>query len=160
MRSVARRAQVDPALIHHFFRDKAELFMESVRAAFDEEQFIDRLVLSDFPRLGVHVARRYLEQWEDPNRRGPLMATIRSAVSREDAAELLSTFVIRQLEASLQQSTSLADAPVRAALVGSHLVGVAMARYILNIPAIADLPLEDVVARVGPVVQRYLEDGT
>ena len=158
VRGVARLAGVDPALIHHFFRDKAELFMESVRAAFDEEQFVERLTTTDFENLGVHVARRYLEQWEDPQRREPLMATIRAAVTSRDAALLLSTFVTRQLRESLERNTELTDAPTRAALIGAHLVGVALSRYILRSPTIVDLALDELVERVGATAQAYLSD--
>ena len=48
------------------------------------------------------------------------------------------------------------DAGLRASLVGSQLVGLAMARYIVGIEPLASAPPDAVVAAVAPNLQRYL----
>ena len=48
------------------------------------------------------------------------------------------------------------DAELRVELVASHLAGLAFARYQLKLEPIASTPVEDVVAWMGPTLQRYL----
>ncbi|MBV9351289.1 MAG: TetR/AcrR family transcriptional regulator, partial [Mycobacterium sp.] len=48
------------------------------------------------------------------------------------------------------------DAELRVELVASHLVGLAFARYQLKIEPLASAEIEDVVAWVGPTIERYL----
>jgi hypothetical protein len=45
---------------------------------------------------------------------------------------------------------------LRATLVGSQLIGLGMARYVVRIEPLASAPVEEVVAAVAPTVQRYL----
>jgi len=40
--------------------------------------------------------------------------------------------------------------------VASHLMGLAFARYQLRIEPLASTPVDDLVALVGPTVERYL----
>jgi hypothetical protein len=44
----------------------------------------------------------------------------------------------------------------RASVAGSQIVGLAVARYIVRIAALADADREELVAAVGPTIQRYL----
>ncbi|HYN18523.1 MAG TPA: hypothetical protein VEY96_10610 [Actinomycetes bacterium] len=48
------------------------------------------------------------------------------------------------------------DARLRATLVGSQLIGLAMARYIIKVEPLASAPPAQVVAAIGPTLQRYL----
>jgi len=48
------------------------------------------------------------------------------------------------------------DAERRAALAGSQMVGLMVTRYVLELPPMATASVEDLVAAVGPTVQRYL----
>ena len=52
----------------------------------------------------------------------------------------------------------MADAELRVELVASHLAGLAFARYQLKIEPIASAAIDDLVAWLGPTVQRYLTD--
>ncbi len=45
---------------------------------------------------------------------------------------------------------------VRVPLVASQMIGLIVARYVIAIPPLAQMPAEDLVARVGPVLQHYL----
>jgi hypothetical protein len=50
------------------------------------------------------------------------------------------------------------DARRRGNLVASQLVGLLMTRYVVGIEPLASMPADEVVARIGPTVQRYLFD--
>jgi hypothetical protein len=47
---------------------------------------------------------------------------------------------------------------LRVELVASHLMGLAFAPYQLRIEPIASIGIEDLVAWIGPTVQRFLTD--
>jgi hypothetical protein len=47
-------------------------------------------------------------------------------------------------------------AQTRAALIGTELVGLALARFVLSVEPIASADLDTLVAWYGPTLQRYL----
>jgi hypothetical protein len=49
-----------------------------------------------------------------------------------------------------------AEAPLRASLAASQMIGLGLARYLLRIEPLASADPETVVALIGPTVQRYL----
>jgi hypothetical protein len=51
------------------------------------------------------------------------------------------------------------DAALRAGMVAVQVLGLAVARYVVRIEAVAEAPVEDLVARFGPVVQQCLTGG-
>jgi Tetracyclin repressor-like, C-terminal domain len=61
--------------------------------------------------------------------------------------------------ASLSQVTGVGDdaeGRYRAALVASQVIGLGFARYVLGLEPLAAADAEDLVAAIGPTVQRYL----
>jgi hypothetical protein len=48
------------------------------------------------------------------------------------------------------------EAQRRAGLVASQTLGVALGRYLLRLPGLADRPAADLVADLAPTIQRYL----
>jgi len=58
---------------------------------------------------------------------------------------------------TLAQVLDVPDIALRAQLVASQLLGLALARYLLRLEPLASLPAADVVAAVGPTLQRYLD---
>ena len=62
MRAIARRAGVDPALIHHYFADKAALFVETMGLPFDPREIKDEVSAEGFS--GELLVERFLAQWE------------------------------------------------------------------------------------------------
>jgi Tetracyclin repressor-like, C-terminal domain len=49
-----------------------------------------------------------------------------------------------------------AERDARGGLAASQLIGVVMARYVLRLEPLASASADEVVAAVGPTVQRYL----
>jgi hypothetical protein len=47
--------------------------------------------------------------------------------------------------------------PLRANLVGSQVVGLIVARYVVQVQPLAGLDREEVVRLVAPTLQRYLD---
>src|SRR5215218_8766140 len=134
IRDVARLAGVDPALVHHYFGTKQELFVAAVR-----------LPVNPVEQLTAVLAAQ-----------SPLLALIRSAVTDEQAAALLREFITEEVLGPIAGRLGSPDARLRATLVGSQLIGLAMARYIIRVEPLASTPSAEVAAAVGPTVQRYL----
>jgi AcrR family transcriptional regulator len=154
MRAIAAAAGVDPALVRHFFVDKATLFATVVAG---RTTLFDRLAESlpgEQAGIGARVADTYLQLWEQPPTRPILMAITRSATTSDKARQMLRD----ALDTSIHAHAGPPD-PEQArqiALAGSHLFGLATARHILKVPAITQLTHRQLVAQVAPTIQRYL----
>src|SRR3989442_15170114 len=87
-----------------------------------------------------------------------MLALIRSVVSNERAAAMMRDFVTREVLARLARALELDQPHLRASLVGSQLVGLAMLRYVVKVEPLASAPAARVAAWIGPTLQRYLTD--
>ncbi|MBA3528260.1 MAG: TetR/AcrR family transcriptional regulator, partial [Propionibacteriaceae bacterium] len=66
--------------------------------------------------------------------------------------EFLTHTVVKRIAAKLSPD----HAQLRVALVGSQLAGLAMARYVIQLPPLASVSTESLVTAVAPNLQRYL----
>jgi len=156
IRAIATRAEVDPALVHHYFGTKDQLLAASLELPMDPVALLGDLG-GDPERAGEELVRRVLGLWEsDPETRRRLVALLRTGISHDHAAALLRDLFGRTILAVLQGFV-VADRPeLRAALAGTQLGGLILGRYLVGVPAVADASVEELVAVVGPGVQRYL----
>lgn len=154
VRGIAGRAGVDPAMVNHWFGGKEALFTAALDIPFDPAQVLPELLDGDPGRIGERVVRRFVGLW-DATGGAPLAALVRSVAGHEAAARMLREFVTRVLLVRL--AAVAPDRPeLRATLVGSQLIGLGMARYVVRIEPLASAPVDEVVAAVAPTVQRYL----
>jgi AcrR family transcriptional regulator len=156
IRDVARRAGVDPALVHHYFGPKADLFTAALDLPVNPADVAAAVLAQDPEAAGEHLVGLFLGIWEQSSTRHPLVALIRSATSSEEAAAMLREFATREVFARVVHALGTPDAQLRANLVLSQLLGLAMARYIIKVEPIASMSPAEVVAAVGPTVQRYI----
>jgi len=157
IRGIAAAAKVDPKLILHYFESKEGIFLAAVDFPFDPAVAIPPLLEPGLDGLGPRLVRFFLETWESPAG-SPMLALIRSVVSSERAATLLRGFVTREVLARLARILELDQPHLRATLVGSQLVGLAMLRYVVKVEPLASAPVARVAAWIGPTLQRYLTD--
>jgi AcrR family transcriptional regulator len=157
VRAVAREAGVDPALVLHYFGSKEGLFQAAVEWPVDMGVAADRVFGGGLDDLGGRLVRFFMEQWETEPTRHPLEIIVRGAIRRESEGRLLMEFADDQLVRRLAALLPGPDASLRASLVLSSLMGLAVARYILKVPGLATRPTEEVAAIVGPTIQRYLD---
>lgn len=157
VRSIAKAAGVDSALVHHYFGTKEQVFAAAIEVAFAPALRAPGAV-EDGPLEGVgeRLTRFILGVWENPETRTPLLAIVRSAVNNETAAAVFRDLVSSQLLARIARSLDLPDAELRAELAAAQLVGTAMLRYVIQVEPLASADLEQIVARVAPVVQGHL----
>ena len=156
IRAIAGEAQVDAALVHHYFGTKDQLLAASLEWPIDPAVVLGDL--SDDPdHAGEELVRRVLGVWEgDPEIRRRLTALIRTGMSHDHAADLLRELFGRTILAALRNLVVSDRAELRAALAGTQMGGLILGRYIIGVPAVANASVSELVAVVGPSVQRYL----
>jgi AcrR family transcriptional regulator len=155
IRAVAASAGVDPALVHHYFGTKDDLFLAALEMPVDPREVLAPVVALGPDGAGERLLRTFLSVWDDPEIQVRLLAVVRSVLSEDGATLLKEGFIPVVVGPVLAQL--VADRPdVRVPLVASQVVGLIVTRYLIALPPMAEMPAEDVVARIGPVIQHYL----
>ena len=156
IRGVAGRAGVDPALVHHYFGTKQRLFLAAMEIPFDVAEVIP-LVLDGPPEeQGARIAGYFLELWDSPAMHPLMLGIVRSATTDPVAAGMLRRVLAEGPFLAMARATDRQDADLRATLVGTQLVGLALARYIVKVDPITSADREVLVRAIGPTLQRYL----
>ena len=158
VRSIAARAGVDSALVHHYFGTKADLFAEAIGIPLRPDIDVPGILAGPRDEIGERLIRYVLQAFEQPDIRRRGVMLLRTAIGSKLTTPLLAGFLSRELLSRVAKSLDVDDAELRASLVASQIAGMLIARYVLRLPALAAAPVDDLVARVGPTVQRYLFD--
>jgi len=159
VRGIARAAEVDAALVHHYFGTKDEVFAAAVELSFEPALVIPEVLGGPSEELGERMARFFIGVWENPVSRAPLLAVLRSALTHEAAAKVLRTFVLRRMLERIATQLDVPDPAFRVELAASHLLGIALLRYVVQAEPLASADPEEIIATVAPTLQRYLGDG-
>jgi AcrR family transcriptional regulator len=154
IRSVARRARVDPALIYHYFTDKATLYASTLELPADPQQIMREV--QDAPASpGARLVAGFLAQWESqPQDAGKAFVTMVQAISSSpEAARSLREFLSDRIWAPLAENE---QAQWRTAVISSQLMGLAWNRYVMRAEPLASASLQEVAERVGPVIESMM----
>ncbi|MCV7401886.1 TetR/AcrR family transcriptional regulator [Mycobacterium fragae] len=159
VRAIAADAGVDVAMVYYFFGSKEGLFTASALTGPEHPLHQLDALLDDGPDdIGPRLVRRFLEHWEEGGVFEPFLTLWRSAAIQPQARKVLHDTIAGPTAERVAAEFGVADAELRVELVASHLAGLAFARYQLRLEPIASTPVEDVVAWIGPTVQRYLTE--
>ena len=156
IRAIASEAGVDPALVVHFFGSKQQLFLAVMDLPFEPEEVLPGILAGSRRTVGERFARFIVGVLEDEQARSVLTGMVRAAASEPEAARMLRDLISRRVVAPIAATLGAKDAQLRATLVGSQIVGVVMARYVVAVEPLASLDPERLVAALGPTLQRYL----
>ncbi|TDC60207.1 TetR/AcrR family transcriptional regulator [Actinomadura sp. GC306] len=154
LRAIARAAGVDPALVHHFFGNKEGVFVEAMRFPADPAVVLPRILAAPRDRLGETMVRVFLEIWGDDERRAPLLAMLRSAMTNERAAVLLREFVTAALFGRAKEATDAPALGIQAA--AGQMIGVMILRHVVRVEPLASASEDELVELLAPTLQRYL----
>jgi len=156
IRAVAAAAGVDSALVHHYFGTKEKLFGAAVRIPIDPMEVIGPLREVPVEELGYQIPSKLLPLWDSELGAG-LMATLRSVIAGSEV-NLFRSFI--QDVIAVEVGGRVDDPPgsgvIRVQFVASQLIGVVMARYILELEPFKSLPAERIARTIAPNLQRYL----
>ncbi len=169
IRGIAAAARVNPALVHHFYGTKEQLFAAAMRLPVVPSQVIAAVLAAERERLGDDFAdhvgealiRALLGAWQMTEVRTAFLGLLRSATTTEQSATMLREFVTGTILATLAQVArpiggDKSTRRYRASLVASQVIGLGFARYVLRLEPLASASTEDLVAAIGPAVQGYL----
>jgi AcrR family transcriptional regulator len=156
IRSIAREAGVDPALVTHYHGSKQRLFLAAVELPFDPEYALPAVLAGDPGEMGRRFARLVVGLLEDPSSRAVILGIVRAAATEPEAARMVRDLIGERVLGVASRELGVDDAPLRVSLVGSQVVGLVMARYVVGIEPLASLPPDRVVEILGPTFQRYL----
>ncbi|CAL9423170.1 hypothetical protein SUDANB58_01891 [Streptomyces sp. enrichment culture] len=151
IRAIAKDAQIDPSMVMRYYGSKEGLFAAAVAVDLRLPE------LSPLPRheVGHALVTHFLDLWERNNE--VLTALLRVGVTNRAGAERMQgVFRDQLLPVARQACPDPEQAPARAALVASQLLGLALTRYVLRLPPAVALAREEVVAWLAPTLQRYL----
>ncbi|GAB2857583.1 hypothetical protein GCM10022221_66470 [Actinocorallia aurea] len=110
--------------------------------------------------LGEQAADHVLRSIECTDNRLKITGLVRATTSEEAAARILRERISGALLVPLAENLDVPQAQLRAALAGSQMIGLIMARHIIGIPALAETPAETLTQAVAPVLQHYLTTPT
>ena len=156
IRAIASRAGVDPALVLHYFGSKENVFLSAIELPFESEEVVPTVLVGDRETIGERVAGFVVAQLENEAARARILAIVRAAASEPVAAGLLRSVIEGRVRDPIARALGSEDAELRASLVGSQVVGLVMARYVVGVEPLASLSPERVVHAIAPTLQRYL----
>jgi AcrR family transcriptional regulator len=159
LRAIAQDAHVDPSMVLYLFGSKEKLFRESLRLIIDPEVLVAALTgaSDEDPDIGTRMVRTYLRIWETPDTAATMRAMLQSATSNSHAHDAFRGFMQNYVLTAVSGVLGGGEhARLRATLAASQLVGTAVLRYIIEVPPLATLSAEEVVALIAPTVTRYL----
>lgn len=156
IRAIAAEAKVDPSLVLHYFESKEQLFVATLELPVNPAAMIRQLVDTVPPdELGERLVATLLEIWDGDTDRNALVAALRSAVAGGEVADRVREFISTAMLAALAERLPGPDPRLRAALIGSQIAGLLVARYILAIEPLASAEPGQLVSVYGPTIQRY-----
>jgi AcrR family transcriptional regulator len=156
MRAVARTADVDPALVYHYFGSKEGLLDAATNPPQKWLESVVEIWTTPVEQLGEALITLLMASWAD-NEVGPALRAILQTAAHEPAAR---EKLRRVVEGSLMGVSDLGsderDRLLRSGLISSQMMGFALMRYVWKIDPIASMNDEEAIAAVAPTLQRYV----
>jgi AcrR family transcriptional regulator len=149
IRAIAADANIDPSMVMRYFGSKDQLFA----AAADFDLDFPDLSSVDPGDLGAAMVAHFMDRWE---RDEALIVLLRSSTTNAEAAKRMREIFAAQLLPALAK-VNAAEPARSAGLIASQMLGMALCRYVLQLPPIVDMSREEIVAWLGPTIQRYLD---
>lgn len=152
IRAIAADAGIDPSMVMRYYGSKERLF--AAAAEFDLR--LPDLAAVPRDEVGAVLTGHFLDRWEQDDALKILLRTA-AVVTNAGVNERFSAIFAGQLVPAVTRLTGdPVTAPVRAALLATQILGMALCRYVLALPPVVAMNREQMIAWIGPTVQRYL----
>jgi AcrR family transcriptional regulator len=166
IRAVAAEAGIDPSMVMRYYGNKEGLFA----AAVDVDLMLPADAAAWPPeRLGEGLARHFVSRWEGELADELITMLLRSASTNPAATERLRAVFqtqvlefVRTVAPEGSDGSEGLEGPAgsrvarRAGMVGSQVLGVALCRYVLELPPVVAMDGETLARTMAPVLQHYL----
>ena len=153
IRGVASRAGIDPALVMQYFGSKEGLFGAAARWSHEHETVLG----ASREELPAAALADLMAKFETAGDREAAVALMRSCLTHPEAVRIMRDEVMCERATAIADTLGGADAELRASLIGACMIGLAMARYVLEIPGVANAPREDVERLMEPVLRALVD---
>jgi AcrR family transcriptional regulator len=153
IRAVAKRTGVDPALVMQYFGSKEELFAAAMKGAHGGGS------ARTAPREEIPAAalRDVLRKFEEADDREAAVALLRNFLTHPEANRIMRDEVMCAVTTDLARTIGGPDAQLKAALLLSCTAGMALARYLLELPGLAGASGSDIERLMVPALQALLD---
>ncbi|WP_167471728.1 TetR family transcriptional regulator [Nocardia arthritidis] len=151
VRAIAADAAIDPSMVMRYFGSKDGLFA----AAVDIDLELPDLIATDPDAMGELLVRRFLEIWEPPGNE-VMLTLLRSSIADDAVTQRFRAVFADQILPAVLRVGDPVDAPKRSGLIVTQLLGLALCRYVLRLPPVIALTPDELIAEIGPTIQRYL----
>ncbi|WP_283139199.1 TetR family transcriptional regulator [Rhizohabitans arisaemae] len=154
IRGIAREAQVDPALVHHYFDSKESIFVEAMKLPLDPAVVIPFVAGGPREQAAERLVRTILSITATEEAREPMLALIRSAITNEQALAMVRPFLVQAVLARLAEALQIPL--LRMELAFAQLFGALAARYVLRLEPLASADLDELAEQLIPAVAHHL----
>ncbi|GAB3226353.1 TetR family transcriptional regulator [Mycolicibacterium hippocampi] len=157
LRAVARGADVDPALVYHYYGSKERLLDAATTPPPKWLDDVAKTWATPVGGLGGALLRAMFAAWADDEVGPVLRAVLQTAAHEQTTREKLRLIVERSLMGVSEIGVDERDRLVRSGLISSQIMGLAMMRYVWKIEPVASMTEDEIVAAVAPNLQRYIQ---
>lgn len=157
VKGVAAMAGVAPSVVSKYYANKESMFAAAMRLPFDPASSVPALLAPGLDGMGERLVRATFELFKDESTREDLMALFQAGASAGRAAVSLREFLEESVVDRVADLVGIPDARMRSALISSHLLGLAVVRYIIRLEPLASAPEEQVVRIYAPLIQDLLD---
>ena len=156
IRAVARAADVDPALVYHYFGSKEGLLDAATNPPQKWLESVAKVWTTPVDQLGAALITLLLASWADDEIGPTLRAILQTAAHEPTTREKLRRVVEGSLMGVSELGSDERDRLTRSGLISSQMMGVALMRYVWKIEPVASMPDNEVVAAIAPNLQHYV----
>ncbi|MGW4123923.1 TetR/AcrR family transcriptional regulator [Nocardia sp. NPDC004711] len=153
IRGIAQHAGVDPALVMQHFGNKKTLYDAVAGIA----ETLDEALEGPPEELGERLIRHALADVDRKEDR--TMPVLRSMLTHPEAAHAVRCAIVNPETSPWTRVLAGQDAELRSVLIGTLVLGVLVARYMVDIPGVADAPAERLVELLGPCLRPLVTEG-
>lgn len=156
LRRIATDADVDVALLSHYYGSKVQLFAAVVDLPIDPATAIPRIIAGDPATAGTRLAAFALDLQTDDAKRHRVVSIVRAATAEPEATRIMRERLTSELLTPLATAIGSDRPAYRGSLLMSQIVGLTLARAIVQIEPLASTPPAQIVASIAPALQHYL----
>jgi AraC-like DNA-binding protein len=152
---IAADAGLDPA-VSLYLGTKEQLFSQVAAALINPAKVLATVSEDPPDRAGERLLRYFLSLLGDISQPGTILDLIRAAVASEQAASLLRQFLAEQVHGPIAATLRASQPELRAALLASQLVGIAITRQAVGLAPLTAADPDELAAWITPVVHYYM----
>jgi AcrR family transcriptional regulator len=156
LRAIAAGAGVDARLVGHYFGSKKGVFESAVEFPINPELVVDLVLARGEENVGRSLAELIVSVLDEPRSQLAFVGLLRAAASEPEAAERIRDLLARRLLTPVAELVGGDDPDLRGALLGSAMIGLAVARHVVALEPLVGASRDQLVDALTPVVDHYL----